>query len=78
MNLALPREVTAAQELSAKDTKPHLILEVEQETTMDAHPDLYSKGHTDDMTMHRKDALWQHPAVAPNPLPKSQVEHVHE
>jgi len=60
---SLPREVAAAQELPAKDTKPHLILEVEQEKTVEAHPDLYNKGHNNLMKMYRKDALWQHLSV---------------
>ena len=51
MNQSLHREVAAAQELPAKDTKHHIILEVEQEKTVEAHPDLYNKGHTNLMKM---------------------------
>ena len=67
MDLALPREVAAAQELPAKDKKPPLKLEVQQEETVfdcvETHSDLYNKGHTDFIKTHRKDALWQHIAV---------------
>jgi len=60
-------KVAAAHELPAKDKKPPLKLEVQQEETVldfvEAHPDLYSKGHTDFMKTLCKSALWQHLAV---------------
>jgi len=47
-DLALPREVAAAQELLAENKKPPLKLEVEQEKTafdfVEAHPELFNKG----------------------------------
>jgi len=52
------------QELSTKEIKPPLKLDVEQEETafdfVEAHSELYDKGHTEFMKTHRKDALWQH------------------
>ena len=67
MDPALSKEFAVAQELPAKDKKPPLKLEVEQEDTVfeftEAHPDLHHKGHTDFIKTHRKDALWQHLAV---------------
>jgi len=69
VDVALRREVAAAQERPANDKKPPL------------NPDLYSKGHTDFMKTHRKDALRQQIAVTLSVtylLPNSQVQHVHE
>jgi len=63
VDIALPREVVVTQELSKK-VFPPLKLDVEQEETsfdfVEAHSELYDKGHTEFMKTHRKDALWQH------------------
>ena len=46
------------------DNMLSLKLEIEHEETVfefvEAHPDLYNKGHTDLMKMHRQEPLWQH------------------
>ena len=84
MDVALRRKVAAAQELPANDKKPPLKREVQHEDTafdfVEAHPDLYSKRHTDLMKTHREDALRQHIAVTLSVtylLPNSQVQHFH-
>jgi len=66
-------------------TNEGLERELEHEETafdsVDAHPDLYSKGHTDFMKTHRKDALRQQIAVTLSVtylVPNSQIQHVHE
>jgi len=67
VDLALPREVAAAQELHAKDKKPPIQIENEQEESVfdfvEAHTDLYNKRHADFMETHSKDALWQQLAI---------------
>jgi len=49
------------------DNMLSLKLEVEHEEMVfdfvEANPDLYNKGDTDFMKLHRKDPLWQHIAV---------------